>query len=163
GFGATTASSGPHRTPRCTILHHGDSRAALTLNRGVNVRILLAGGAGFVGSHLAARLLDAGHQLAIVDNLITGRAANLYALEKRYPGAHLEIEIEDACALTRFDGPVDAVLHLASPASPVDYLRHPVETMEAGATATRRLLEIAKAKNARFLLASTSEVYGDPK
>src|SRR5262249_57607818 len=101
GFGATTASSGPHRTPRCTILHHGDSRAALTLNRGVNVRILLAGGAGFVGSHLAARLLDAGHQLAIVDNLITGRAANLYALEKRYPGAHLEIEIEDACALTR--------------------------------------------------------------
>src|SRR5262249_11519750 len=123
----------------------------------------LAGGAGFVGSHLAARLLDAGHQLAIVDNLITGRAANLYALEKRYPGAHLEIEIEDACALTRFDGPVDAVLHLASPASPVDYLRPPVETMEAGATATRRLLEIAKAKNARFLLASTSEVYGDPK
>jgi len=126
------------------------------------VRILLAGGAGFVGSHLAARLLDQGHQLSIVDNLITGRAANLHALETNHAGARLDIRIEDVCALSRFDDPLDAVLHLASPASPVDYLRHPVETLEAGATATRRLLEIARAKSARFLLASTSEVYGDP-
>ena len=126
------------------------------------MRILLAGGAGFVGSHLAMRLLDQGHPLTIVDNLITGRAVNLHALEKRYPGAPLEIRIEDACWLSRVDGPIDAVLHLASPASPVDYLRHPIETLEAGATATRRLLEIASMKGARFLLASTSEVYGDP-
>ena len=126
------------------------------------MRILLAGGAGFVGSHLATRLLEQGHQLSIVDNLITGRAANLQALEMNHAGAHLDIRIEDVCALSRFDGPLDAVLHLASPASPVDYLRHPVETLDAGGTATRRLLEIAKAKGARFLLASTSEVYGDP-
>ena len=126
------------------------------------MRILLAGGAGFVGSHLAMRLLEHGHQVTIVDNLITGRAANLHALEARYPGARLEIRIEDACWLSRVEGPVDAVLHLASPASPVDYLRHPIETLEAGATATRRLLEVASAKQARFLLASTSEVYGDP-
>jgi len=126
------------------------------------VRILLAGGAGFVGSHLAFHLLDRGHQLVIVDNLITGRAANLRALEARCPRESLEVRIEDACRLAHVDGPLEAVLHLASPASPVDYLRHPIETLEAGATATRRLLEIASAKHARFLLASTSEVYGDP-
>src|SRR5262249_40432742 len=137
----------------------GRPECPVPLGGGDSVRILLAGGAGFLGSHLAARLLEQGHQLAIVDNLITGRAANLHALETRYPGTPLDIRIEDVCALSPFDGPLDAVLHFASPSSPVDYLRHPVETLEAGATATRRLLDLATAKGARFLLASSSGVY----
>jgi dTDP-glucose 4,6-dehydratase len=126
------------------------------------VRILLAGGAGFVGSHLAARLLDEGHQVTIVDNLVTGRAVTLRSLEIRYTPDQLEIRIEDACWMSGIDGRVDAVLHFASPAGPLDYLRHPVEMLEAGATATRRLLEIACDKGARFLLASTLDAHGEP-
>lgn len=126
------------------------------------MRILLAGGAGFVGSHLAARLLDQGHRVTIVDNLITGSAGALRSLELRYATAQLEIRLEDACWMSGLDGPIDAVLHLASPASPADYLRHPVEMFEAGASATRRLLEIACDKGARFLLGSTSELRGEP-
>ena len=126
------------------------------------MRILVAGGAGFVGSHVAARLLEKGHQLSIIDNLTSGRAANLDALKANHPDAPLDIRIEDVCALAHFDGPLDAVIHLATPASPLDHLRHPLETLDAGATATRRLLDLAVEKGARFLLASTAGVYGDP-
>lgn len=126
------------------------------------MRIVLAGGAGFVGSHLASRFLAGGHHVLVVDNLITGRQANLDRLRGSAHGDRLEVCLADACDLTEVAGPVDAVLHLASPASPIDYLRYPIETLDAGSVATRRLLEVARRKSARFLLASTSEVYGDP-
>ena len=126
------------------------------------MRLLIAGGAGFVGSHLAVELLSCGHEILIVDNLLTGRAANLHRLERANHGPRLDVRVMDACNLHEVSGPLDAVLHLASPASPIDYLRFPIETLDAGATVTRRLLDVARQKGARFLLASTSEVYGDP-
>jgi dTDP-glucose 4,6-dehydratase len=123
------------------------------------VRILLAGAAGFIGSHLAERLLAEGHHVIGVDNLITGSCANLETVED-----HPRFRFLDRDVSRRFevDEPLDAVLHLASPASPKDYLEHPIETLEAGAMGTRNLLEIARRYGARFLLASTSECYGDP-
>jgi dTDP-glucose 4,6-dehydratase len=126
------------------------------------MRILLAGGAGFVGSHLALYLLQEGHQVTVLDNLITGRRANLRRLERAARPGRLAVQVDDVCRVTECPGPLDAVLHLASPASPRDYLCHPIETLAAGATGTRNLLEIARRHGARFLLASTSEVYGDP-
>jgi len=125
------------------------------------VKLLVAGGAGFVGSRLALRLLAEDHQVVVVDNLITGRGANLRALEQGAGRAQLEIRIEDVCNLRAIDGPLDAVIHLAGPASPADCQRHPIATLDAGAAGTRRLLERAAEKNARFLLASTSDVYGE--
>jgi dTDP-glucose 4,6-dehydratase len=122
-------------------------------------RAVVTGGAGFVGSWLCEHLVERGVEVVCVDNLVTGSRDNLSALEGR-PG--FELVEQDVCEGLPVDGPVDWVLHLACPASPVDYLRLPVETMMVGSMGTRHALELAERTAARFLLASTSEVYGDP-
>lgn len=125
--------------------------------------VLVAGGSGFVGSHLCDRLLESGDRVTVVDDLSTGRLENL-ATASADP--RFEFVEHDVCAplpASVLDGDrFDAVLHLASPASPPAYLRRPIETLDVGSIGTRRLLELARAQGARFLLASTSEVYGDP-
>ncbi|MCW7941267.1 epimerase [Streptomyces hygroscopicus] len=121
---------------------------------------VVTGGAGFVGSHLCAALLDAGAAVTCVDDFSTGRPENVSALLDR-PGFTLVRE-NVAEGLT-VEGPPDLVLHLASPASHADYLRLPLHTMETGSLGTRNALELARRSGARFLLASTSEVYGDPQ
>ena len=122
-------------------------------------RAVVTGGAGFVGSHLCERLRAEGTAVVCVDNLLTGSADNLAG----WPDDP-ELVLDRSDVSEEFDvpGPVDLVLHLASPASPHDYARHPVETLRAGAHGTLNALELARGKGARFLLASTSEVYGDP-
>jgi nucleoside-diphosphate-sugar epimerase len=122
-------------------------------------RAVVTGGAGFVGSHVCDALLEEGWDVVAVDNLLTGRRDNL-ADALRRPG--FELVEQDVSAGLDVAGPVDAVLHLASPASPVDYLDHPLETLAVGSEGTRHALELACRTGARFLLASTSEVYGDP-
>jgi len=126
------------------------------------MHIVLAGGGGFVGSHLARHLLVSGHKVTIVDNFLTGRRANVAALREHFPGPQLRLYVADVCRPVDVAEKVHAVLHLASPASPVDYMRYPLQTLEAGSTGTRCLLELARRHGARFLLASTSEIYGDP-
>ena len=123
------------------------------------MRIVVAGAAGFIGSHLCDRLLDEGHTVAALDNFLTGSAANLKHLEGNPRFRFFEQDITRPFPV---DGAVDAVAHLASPASPKDYLEHPIETLEVGSVGTRNLLELALHKGARFLLTSTSECYGDP-
>jgi dTDP-glucose 4,6-dehydratase len=122
-------------------------------------RALVTGGAGFLGSHLSRSLLDRGWSVVAVDNLTTGRKANVADLAGR-PG--FTIIEHDATNFVDLEGPLDAVLHFASPASPPDYLARPLATLDAGSAGTRCTLELARAKGARYLLASTSEVYGDP-
>jgi dTDP-glucose 4,6-dehydratase len=122
-------------------------------------RVVVTGGAGFVGSWVCERLLDLDAEVVCVDNLLTGTADNLRELADRRGFSYLE---RDVSAGLEVDGPVDAVLHLASPASPVHYLRWPVETLRVGSLGTMHALDLAEARHARFLLASTSEVYGDP-
>jgi dTDP-glucose 4,6-dehydratase len=122
-------------------------------------RVVVTGGAGFLGSHLADRLLADGAEVICVDNLITGSRRNVSHLEG---DPRFTLRIDDVCAAWSIDGPVDAVLHFASLASPVDYLRHPLATLEVGTLGTMNALRVAEDKGARFLLASTSEVYGDP-
>jgi dTDP-glucose 4,6-dehydratase len=124
------------------------------------VRTVITGGAGFIGSHLCERFLAEGHEVVCVDNLITGSLANIDHLRGDGRFRFLHHNISDPLLL---DGPVDNVLHFASPASPVDYLRHPIPTLKVGSLGTHNTLGLAKAKDARFLLASTSEVYGDPE
>lgn len=123
-------------------------------------RALVTGGAGFIGSHLCERLLGDGWEVVCIDSLLTGRRENLSSLTTHEGFVFMEA---DARVDPRIDGPFDAVLHLASPASPVWYLAHPVETLEVGAQGTRWALELARDRGAVFLLASTSEVYGDPQ
>jgi dTDP-glucose 4,6-dehydratase len=123
------------------------------------MRIVVTGGAGFVGSHLCEKFLSMGHSVVCVDNLATGRMENVQTIEKN-PG--FEFRKQDVSQHITVEGPVDAVAHLASPASPPDYLRLQIQTLKAGALGTHNALGLAKAKNARLLLASTSEVYGDP-
>jgi len=127
------------------------------------VRILLAGGAGFIGYHLTRRLLLGHHEVLAIDNFSSGTSENVEAICHEFPGAAYEARIGDVRTLQSCEGSFDAVLHLASAASPVDYLRRPLETLEAGSLGTRNLLNIARQAGARFLLASTSEVYGDPE
>jgi dTDP-glucose 4,6-dehydratase len=122
-------------------------------------RAVVTGGAGFVGSWMCERLLDLGMEVVCVDNFLTGTPANIQELESR-PG--FEFIDTDVTAGLDVDGPVDWVLHLASPASPVHYLRMPIETMKVGSIGTMNALELAASKHARFVMASTSEVYGDP-
>jgi dTDP-glucose 4,6-dehydratase len=124
------------------------------------MRILIAGGAGFVGSHLAEFFLARGDETIVVDNLATGSRANIAHLLKRDGFFYRK---RDVTRPVRVDGTLDAVLNLASPASPADYVRLAIPTLMTGAAGTRSLLELAKEKGARFLLASTSEVYGDPE
>jgi dTDP-glucose 4,6-dehydratase len=124
------------------------------------MRILITGGAGFLGSHLSDRLLDEGHTVIAIDNLITGNTDNVAHLmgHERFSFIHY-----DVTNYMFIDGPLDAILHFASPASPIDYLELPIQTLKVGALGTHKVLGLAKEKNARFLLASTSEVYGDPQ
>lgn len=120
---------------------------------------VVTGGAGFIGSHLCERLVGAGIDVICVDSLLTGRMENLSNLEGNPRFKMIRANIVDGI---RIDGPVDAILHLACPASPVDYARLPLETLSVGTFGTFHALELAREKRARFLLASTSEVYGDP-
>jgi len=122
------------------------------------LKVLLSGAAGFIGSHLAERLLAEGHSVTGIDNFVTGSEANIAHLAREPRFSLLEQDV----ALRVAAGPFDAVLHLASPASPKDYLEHPIETLDAGSAGTRNMLETARRDGARFLLASTSECYGDP-
>src|SRR5881397_1702831 len=126
------------------------------------MRILLAGAAGFVGSALARHLLARGSQVVGVDDFLTGRRENISWVKGGPEGHAFSLVEADVSRSFRVPGRFDAVLHLASPASPIDYLRYPLRTLEAGSFGTRNLLEIARRDAAIFLLASTSEVYGDP-
>ena len=123
------------------------------------MRVLVTGGAGFIGSHLSLLLLDRGCDVVCMDNFITGSQDNIAPLIGR-PG--FEFVRQDVTSYISVDGPLDWVLHLASPASPRDYLELPIQTLKVGALGTHNALGVAKAKRASFLLASTSEVYGDP-
>ena len=123
------------------------------------MRVLVTGGAGFIGSHLCDRLLAEGHAVISMDNLITGSTDNLAQLAGHRSFTFIHHDVTNYIYV---DGPVDMVFHLASPASPVDYLNYPIQTLKVGALGTHKALGLAKAKGARFLLASTSEVYGDP-
>ena len=122
-------------------------------------RVVVTGGAGFLGSHLTDLLLARGDEVVCIDNLVTGSTANVEHLFGR-PG-YTFVE-HDVSRFVWVPGPVDAVMHLASPASPVDYLEMPIQTLKVGSLGTHNCLGLAKAKGARFFLASTSEVYGDP-
>jgi dTDP-glucose 4,6-dehydratase len=123
------------------------------------MRVLISGAAGFLGSHLTDKFLAEGHQVVGMDNFITGSADNIAHLTGN---ANFQFIRHDVSTFTAVPGELHGVLHLASPASPIDYLRHPIETLMVGSLGTHNLLGLARAKGARFFLASTSEVYGDP-
>ena len=124
------------------------------------MRVVVTGGAGFLGSHLCDRLIQRGDEVVAVDNLLTGRLENVAHLfgDERFSFQHHNVS-----TFVHVPGPVDAVLHFASPASPRDYLEMPIQTLKVGSLGTHNLLGLAKDKGSRFLLASTSEVYGDPQ
>ncbi len=124
------------------------------------MRTLITGGAGFVGSHLCEKFLDKGHEVLCVDNTITGSLGNIEPLRGNDRFTFIRHDISHPLEI---DGPLDHILHFASPASPVDYLRHPIHTLKVGSLGTHNTLGLAKLKKARYLLASTSEVYGDPE
>jgi dTDP-glucose 4,6-dehydratase len=121
-------------------------------------RTVVTGAAGFIGSHLCETLLARGHSVVGIDNLITGDMSNIAHLRDK----DFQFIRHDVTQFIDVDGPVDAVLHWASPASPIDYLELPIQTLKVGSLGTHNALGLAKAKKARFVLASTSEVYGDP-
>jgi len=121
-------------------------------------RTVVTGAAGFIGSHLSEALLDRGHSVVGIDNLLTGDLANIAHLRHR----DFEFIRHDVTRYIDVEGPVDYVLHWASPASPIDYLELPIQTLKVGSLGTHNALGLAKAKRSRFVLASTSEVYGDP-
>ncbi len=123
------------------------------------MRVVITGGAGFLGSHLCDRFLAEGHSVVAMDNLLTGNTDNIQHLVGRDDFRFIK---QDVTQYIYLDGPVDAVLHFASPASPIDYLKFPIQTLKVGALGTHNALGLAKAKGARFLIASTSEIYGDP-
>jgi dTDP-glucose 4,6-dehydratase len=122
-------------------------------------RVVITGAAGFIGSHLADALLARGYSVVGIDNLLTGDIANIAHLAGRDDFLFIKHDITNYIYI---DGPVDFVLHWASPASPIDYLELPIPTLKVGALGTHKALGLAKAKGARFVIASTSEVYGDP-
>jgi len=124
------------------------------------MRVLVTGAAGFLGSHLCERLVGDGNSVVGMDNLITGALSNLEHLSDN---DRFELVNHDVTKFLSIDGPLDAVFHFASPASPVDYLELPIQTLKVGSLGTHNALGIAMAKKARFLLASTSEAYGDPQ
>src|SRR5262249_36258691 len=119
-------------------------------------RVVVTGGAGFLGSHLVDALLARGDEVVVIDNLLTGSRANLARALEHHGFRFVEA---DVCTELAIDGPVDLVLHFASAASPPRYLAHPIATLDAGSLGTRRMLDLAQAHDARFVLASTSEVY----
>ena len=124
------------------------------------MRTVITGGAGFIGSHLCERFLERGDEVVCVDNLITGALANVEHLRTNDRFTFIRHDISHPLEL---DGPVDNILHFASPASPVDYLQYPIQTLKVGSLGTHNTLGLAKLKNSRYLVASTSEVYGDPE
>ena len=124
------------------------------------MRILITGAAGFLGSHLCDRFLADGYDVIGVDNFITGSPDNIAHL---FGNKHFQFLEADVTKYIYIDGPLDAILHFASPASPIDYQKFPIQTLKVGAMGTHNVLGLAKAKRARVLIASTSEVYGDPK
>jgi Nucleoside-diphosphate-sugar epimerases len=124
------------------------------------MRVLITGGAGFLGSHLVERFLAEGHTVIAMDNLITGTTDNIAHLAGHERFTFIKHDVTNYIFI---EGPLDAILHFASPASPVDYLELPIQTLKVGALGTHKVLGLAKDKGARFLLASTSEVYGDPQ
>ncbi len=123
-------------------------------------RVLITGGAGFLGSHLCDRFLAEGYYVIAMDNLITGSLANIEHLFKR---EDFEFHHHDVSKFVFVPGELDYILHFASPASPIDYLKIPIQTLKVGSLGTHNLLGLARVKNARMLIASTSEVYGDPE
>jgi dTDP-glucose 4,6-dehydratase len=123
------------------------------------MRAVITGGAGFLGSHLCDRFIAEGWDVVSLDNQITGVEANLAHLAKN---SKFQSRVVDVCEPISIDGAVDYVLHFASPASPFDYLKFPIETMRVGSVGTQNTLDLARAKKAKFFLASTSECYGDP-
>lgn len=123
------------------------------------MRILITGGAGFIGSHMADRLIGEGHNVVAMDNLVTGDLENVAHLRSN---PNFEFIYHDVSNHIHVPGQIDWVLHFASPASPIDYLQLPIQTLKVGAMGTHNALGLAKAKNAKFVLTSTSEVYGDP-
>lgn len=124
------------------------------------MRVLVSGAAGFIGSHMCDRLLGEGHTVVALDNFLTGRPMNIAHLEHQPRFSFVEQNVSRPFSV---DGSFDAVLHMASPASPFDYLECPIETLEVGSAGTQNMLEVALKHNARFLLTSTSECYGDPQ
>jgi dTDP-glucose 4,6-dehydratase len=124
------------------------------------MRILITGGSGFVGSHLADRFLADGNRVVVFDNLITGRVDNI---EHLLGNENFKFIKQDVTEYLHIAGEIDAVVHFASPASPIDYLQLPIQTLKVGSLGTHKALGLAKEKRAKFLLASTSEVYGDPQ
>ncbi|MBT33991.1 MAG: NAD-dependent dehydratase [Thalassobius sp.] len=122
-------------------------------------RVLITGAAGFLGSHLCDKFIDNGYQVVGMDNLITG---NLENIEHLFPNKNFEFYHHDVSKFVHVSGQIDYILHFASPASPIDYLKIPIQTLKVGSLGTHNLLGFAKAKNARILVASTSEIYGDP-
>ena len=123
------------------------------------MRVLITGGAGFLASHLTDKFIADGHEVVGLDNFITGSTDNIAHLAGNPAYKFVRHDVSNYIFV---DGPLDGVLHLASPASPIDYLEHPIPTLKVGALGTHNALGLAKAKQARFFLASTSEVYGDP-
>lgn len=124
------------------------------------MRVLITGGAGFLGSHLVDCLIADGHDVIVFDNLLTGRVKNV---EHHFGNERFKFVKQDVTEYLYVEGDLDAVVHFASPASPIDYLQLPIQTLKVGSLGTHKALGLAKAKDARFLLASTSEVYGDPQ
>jgi len=124
------------------------------------MRVLITGGAGFLGSHLCDYLLANGHQVIALDNLITGKAVNIAHLAGN---EHFRFIKQDVTEYLYLKGKIDYILHFASPASPVDYQKYPIQTLKVGSLGTHKALGLAREKKAKFLLASTSEVYGDPQ
>lgn len=122
-------------------------------------RVLITGAAGFLGSHLCDRFIKEGYQVVGMDNLLTG---NIQNIEHLFPKKNFEYYHNDVSKFVHVSGPLDYILHFASPASPIDYLKMPIQTLKVGALGTHNLLGLAMSKKARILVASTSEVYGDP-
>jgi dTDP-glucose 4,6-dehydratase len=142
-----------------TCLKQGGKMNTESIEKENSMRILITGGAGFIGSHLCDRFLTEGHHVIAMDNLITGNKRNIAHMMDH---DRFEFIFHDVTTYIKLPGSLDAILHLASLPSPVDYLEEPIKTLKVGALGTHNALGLAKAKQAIFLLASTSEVYGDP-
>ncbi len=124
------------------------------------MNIIITGGAGFIGSHLVDHYMDGSRQIVVIDNLITGREENI---AQHFGKKQFNFIKKDVCEVTEVEGKIDLILHFACPASPFDYLKYPIETLRVMSRGTQNMLELARKKQAKFFLASTSEVYGDPE